>query len=1090
MSNKKNIEDIFPLSPVQQGILFHSILDPDRSVYITQVCLTLSGDINPNSIKQAWQEIVDRHQVLRAAFRWEKKAKTFQVIYKQVQLPWREEDWQEYSLSEQDIKLQEYLKADKKQGFALKRAPLIRISLIRLAPTTYKLVWTQHHLILDGWSSSLILKEFFAIYNGFQCHAPIPYSQYIAWLNRQDVEAATKYWQNKLDGFDESTSLKLYGQQLNNKIHSSQEIKLSVALTDRLKHLSTQNSLTLNTILQGAFAILLSRYTNCQDIVYGTTTSGRPATFSSIETMVGLFINTLPMRVKLSDTELLLPWLENLQQQQIENLNYEYTPLTTIKELSNIPQGVPLFENIFVFENYPVDTESLANSQKLSIESIEIDEINNFPFTCLVKLARSSDEENRRTTEHTSSPESFVKVSSKISITIQYQSDFFSSNTINKILESFEYLLIQIVDNPRQSLGRLSILTPPEKELIESWQQTQADYPLDQTIPELFNQQVTKTPNATALIFEEQEYTYQELNARADALANYLINLGVKPETPVGIYLERSEKIAIAILATVKAGGVYVPLEPNYPLNRINFIIQDTQLSILLTQTIYRNKLSNSNLTVINLDSPFASYTPPAPSTPLHPENGAYIIYTSGSTGKPKGVINTHSALVNRLLWMQDSYQLKPKDRVLQKTPFSFDVSVWEFFWTWLNGACLVIAKPEGHKDSKYLSQLINETRISVLHFVPSMLDVFLEESNVSNCQSIEKVICSGETLSVSTKNKFFTKLNAELHNLYGPTEAAIDVTAYQCHDDKNNIIPIGKGISNTQIYILNSQQQINPVGVSGELHIAGRGLSRGYLNRPELTAEKFIPNPFSANSSSCTSAASLLYKTGDLACYLPNGNIQFLGRSDRNIKVRGFRIELEEIEAILNKYPSVKQSTVLIREDWGVHSQIVAYLIHKPNVVPEKDLDVIRSIIIDYLKQELPYYMIPDALVFLAELPLNPNGKLDYKSLPQSQIKTAFIAPRNDLEQKIATIWQEVLQLEKVSVNDNFFELGGNSLSATRVNSKLAEALSIEIPLRTMFEKPTISTIAQRIQLIEISATNQNLNLISNSIKRQEIEI
>lgn len=1063
MSNKKNIEDIYPLSPIQQGILFHSILDSDSNVYVTQICLTLEGEIHSDSIKQAWQEIINRHQVLRAAFRWEKKDKTFQVIYKQVELPWIEEDWQKDKSQEQENKLQEYIAADKEQGFDLKRSPLIRISLIRLAATSYKLVWTQHHLILDGWSSSLILKEFFTIYNGFQCQAPIPYSQYIAWLNQQDIAIAENYWRNKLQDFTEPTSLKIYGQKLDKKQeNSSQEIKLSSTITDSLKSLAAQHSLTLNTIIQGAFAILLSRYTNNKDLVYGTTTSGRPATFPGIDSMVGLFINTLPMRVKLNDTELLLPWLEKLQQQQSENLQYEYTPLSTIKELSNLAPGVPLFENIFVFENYPIDTSSLADNQKLNLKSIEIDESNNFPFTCL------------------------VKVGSEISITIQYQSNIFDSNSINKILESFEYLLTEIVNNPQQPLGNLSVLTLKEQKLIESWQRTQVDYNLDKTISELFNDRVNKTPNAIALIFENQEYTYLELNNRANVLANHLRELGVKPETAVGIYLERSENMAIAILAIMKAGGAYVPLDPEYPNNRINFIIQDTEINIILTETKYRDKLNTNNLNLIDLNSLSPAPLLPSPSPTLHPNNAAYIIYTSGSTGKPKGVINSHRALVNRLFWMQDAYKLNSSDRVLQKTPFSFDVSVWEFFWTWLNGACLVMAKPGGHKDSNYLVKLINKTKITVLHFVPSMLEVFLEESNISNCKSIKKVICSGEALSVSTKHKFFTKLKAELHNLYGPTEAAIDVTAYQCHDDKNDTVPIGKAIANTQIYILNSQQQINPVGIPGELHIAGIGLSRGYLNRPELTADKFIPNTYVETYH----GTSLVYKTGDRACYLPDGNIQFLGRIDNELKIRGFRLELGEIEAALNKYPSVKQSVVLIRKDVGVNPKIVAYLIHEPNIVRD-ERDLFKSQVLGYLEQELPYYMIPDALVFLTELPLNPNGKLDRKSLPKPEMKAKpFIPPRNDLEQKIAAIWQEILQLEKIGVNDNFFELGGNSLSATRVNSRLIETLSIEIPLRTMFEKQTISTIAQRIQLIEISAKNQDVDLTTDTIKRKEIEI
>lgn len=1077
MSNKKNIEDIYPLSPMQQGILFHSILNPDLDIYITQICLTLEGDINSNNIKQAWQEIINRHQVCRAAFRWEKKDKTFQVIYKQVELPWVEKDWQRYASEEQENnKLQEYLIVDKKQGFDLKRSPLMRLSLIKLNKTTYKLIWTLHHLILDGWSLSLILKEFFKIYNGLSCQTPIPYGQYIAWLHNQDLEAAAIYWKNKLQGFTDPTHLKIYGQNLDkNKITRSQQLRLSSKITDSLKSLAKKHNLTLNAIIQGTFAILLSRYTDCKDIVYGTTTSGRPANFPGIESMVGLFINTLPMRVKISDTELLLPWLEQLQQ-QVSNLEYEYTPLSTIQDLSDIPSGIPLFENIFVFENYPVDTKLLSENKKLKIKSIDLQEFNNFPLTCL------------------------VKVSSELSIEIQHDNNRFTSDTIKQILESFEYLLTQIVDNPQQPLGELSILTSKNKELIASWQQTEVNYPLDKTISELWLEQVNKTPDANALIFEEKQYTYQELNNEANQLANYLTRLGIQPETPVGIYLDRSEKMAIAILAIIKAGGAYVSLDPSHPQNRINFIIEDTGINILLTETQYEATFTNNNLQIINLDSPSTSSAPLASPALLHPDNAAYIIYTSGSTGKPKGVINTHRSLVNRLLWMQDAYQLDSQDKVLQKTPFSFDVSVWEFFWTWLNGACLVIAKPEGHKDSNYLVKLINQAGITVMHFVPSMLQVFLEESNVSSCKSLKQVICSGEALQVSTKNKFFDKLDAKLHNLYGPTEAAIDVTSYQCLDDNNNIVPIGKAIANTQIYILNSQQQINPIGVPGELHIGGIGLARGYLNRPELTAEKFIPDPFSVNSfsPSATSApppfypSARLYKTGDLACYLSNGNIQFLGRIDNNIKVRGFRIELGEIETVLEQHSAVQQSVVIIREDIGINPRIIAYLTENQNKIRKISRDEIIEKLRDYLQSELPYYMIPDAFILLDNFPLNSNGKLDRQALPKPKIEAkTFIPPRNSLEGKIAVIWQNILQLEKVSIEDNFFALGGNSLSATRVNSRIKEELSIELPLRTIFEKPTIASIAARIQLMEMAVKQQSSSTSKNKhAKKKEMTL
>ncbi|MEL7409587.1 MAG: amino acid adenylation domain-containing protein, partial [Cyanobacteria bacterium J06558_2] len=847
--------------------------------------------------------------------------------------------------------------------------------------------------------------------------------------------------------------LKVYGQALEeDRIIKSESIALNIELSNQLRSFAQEHNLTLNTVLQGAFALLLSRYTDKRDIIYGSTTSGRSGDLPNIESMVGLLINTLPVRVQLTDAELLLPWLKELQQQQVNNLQYEYTPLATIQDLSDLSSGTGLFDTIFVLENYPVDAKGISQNQTLKVSNIEVKEANNYTLTCL------------------------VKTSDQITLEAQYRTDRFEGRFVSKFLKSYQYILAQVIANPQQTLAEISILLYEEQELIESWQQTEVNYPLDNTIPELFFAQVNKTPDATALVFEEQHYTYQELHDRTSELANYLRELGVQPETPVGIYLERSEKMAIAILAIIKAGGAYVPLDPDYPQQRINFMIEDTELKFIFTVTKYLKNFETQNLQIINLDSPFPSCNTIPHAFPC-PENAAYIIYTSGSTGKPKGVINTHDSLVNRLLWMQNAFQLTSNDKVLQKTPFSFDVSVWEFCWTWLNGACLVIAKPEGHKDSNYLVKLINQEAISVLHFVPSMLQVFLEESQVSSCNSLTKVICSGEALPTNIKNQFFRQLNAELHNLYGPTEAAIDVTAYQCHPEQNNNVPIGKAIANTQIYILNAQQQICPIGIPGELHIGGVGLSRGYLNRPDLTAEKFIPNPFSLNNSSPfpASSAYLLYKTGDLACYLPDGNIQYLGRIDNNVKIRGFRIDLAEIEIVLTEFSAIKQSVAIVRNDLGINPRIVAYCTGDRQLIKGISLNIIESKLRQHLQSKLPYYMVPDNFVFLEELPLNPNGKLDRKALPKPQIKAkTFISPRNDLEQNIAHIWQEILQLDRISIDDNFFELGGNSLSATRVNSRLKEALSVEIPLRTIFENPTIADIAQRIDLLKIVAKNQ----------------
>ncbi|MEO1376872.1 MAG: condensation domain-containing protein [Cyanobacteria bacterium J06635_10] len=753
MDKQKNIENIYPLSPMQQGILFHSLLAPDAGAYVPQVCITVDGLTDVIAFQKSWEEVFRRHSILRTAFRWEKRDRPFQVVYKVLDLPWEQRDWREFSISEQQQRLEDFLEEDRKQGFDLKIAPLFRINLIQLTETRYQLVWTQHHLIIDGWSAGLVIKEVFQLYQVFQNGADLPsynsrpYADYIAWLGQQDLSAAKTFWETKLQGFTTPNILQVK-QSSSNSIKpnwTQQEISLSTTTTNNLKTLAKNHQFTLNTLIQGAFAILLSRYCNQDDIVFGATSSGRPATLTGSESMVGLFINTLPVRVQVDPQASLINWLQQLQTQQVEALQYEYSPLLEIQSWSEIPRGSTLFEHILVFENYPVDASLLQSQAGLKIEKANSLEWTSFPLTMLVSAAN------------------------ELNFKIKYDSNRFDDSTIENLLIHFHLLLESIANNPGYSLIELPLLTDAEQQLLTEWNSTQAEYP-KQCIHELFEAQVERNKNATAVIFEDEKLTYKELNIKANQLAHYLQSIGVQPEILVGICLERSIEMVISILAILKAGGAYVPLDPDYPLERLNFIQEETQLKTVLTQEKIQEFLSNA-----------AQFPQCNPVNNTTLENSIYVIYTSGSTGKPKGVINTHRGLVNRLWWMQQTYQLTTDDRVLQKTPFSFDVSVWEFFWTLLFGATLIVAKPEGHKDSGYLVNLIREQQITTLHFVPSMLEAFLEEAKLKeSCTSLKRVICSGEALTVELQKRFFNHLDAQLHNLYGPTEAAIDVTYYQ----------------------------------------------------------------------------------------------------------------------------------------------------------------------------------------------------------------------------------------------------------------------------------------------------------------------
>jgi amino acid adenylation domain-containing protein len=1062
---------------MQQGILFHTLLAPNSGAYMPQVCLTLAGYLDTSLLKQAWEQVLAEHQALRAAFHWENRDKPFQVVYRQVNMPWEYKDWRKFSSDEQQTLLENFLEAERKQGFDLKKPPLMRLNLLQLAEEKYQLVWTQHHLILDGWSSGLIIKEVFERYNalhqGQDLSLPVsrPYGDYIAWLKQQDLSTAKKFWQNWLKGFTAPTSLRvernLSDKDRENKQEEQQRL-LAKNTTSALQFLAQQHQLTLNTLVQGAFALLLSRYSDEEDIVFGATCSDRPPTLAGVESMIGLFINTLPVRVHVPRQGFLIPWLQNLQAQQAEVLQYEYSPLLNIQEWSDIPARLPLFETILVFENYPVDISFAKQERDLRIHEVRSVEWTSFPLTVL------------------------VGVGSQLSLKIKYNSDRFDAATIARMLGHFQTLLEGIVANPQQRLGELPLLAQTEqRQLLVEWNDTQTDYPQNQGIHELFEAQVEKTPDAVAVIFEDRQLTYRELNARANQLAFYLQALGIKTEVLVGICLERSLEMVIGILGILKAGGAYVPIDPTYPQERLAFMLADTEVPVLLTQERIRETLPVHQAKVIYLDKDWEKIAQQAQANPVSQitsNNSVYVIYTSGSTGTPKGVINTHRGLCNRLFWMQEAYQLTATDRVLQKTPFSFDVSVWEFLWTLLNGASLVVARPGGHQDSAYLVKLIASQQITTLHFVPSMLQVFLEEPGLEKCKCLKRVISSGEVLPIEIQKRFFERFDAELYNLYGPTEAAIDVTYWTCQraQDKEHpssqIVPIGRPIANTQIYLLDSHEQLVPIGVPGEIHIGGEGLARGYLNRPELTAEKFIPNSF------INSKFNQLYKTGDLACFLPDGNIEFLGRLDYQIKMRGFRIELGEIEAVLSKHPDVLACAVVARENYPMNKHLVAY-------IQAQRQDAITNELSCFLEEKLPKYMIPEVFVILDKFPLTPNGKLDRKALPApngSRINSeeSFVAPHNSAEEKIAAIWMDILKVERVGVYDNFFKLGGNSLLAIRVNSRLRQTFELDLPLRTLFEKPTIAGLAERILTMHMIMQQLSSPSLNKEGIRKEIEI
>ena len=1043
--SENNIESSYQLSPMQQAMLFQYQLDPRSGVYVQQVLGSLHEALNVTAFKRAWDRVLTRHPALRTSFRWEEAAEPMQNVHTHATLPFEEQDWRDLTPADQKSRFGEFLKLDRRRGFDLSQAPLVRVALFRTGETDYRLVCTNHHIIADGWARAIIIDEVFSLYDAYcegrvlSLEHPRPYHDHIDWLRHTDHSASETYWRQLLEGFRAPTAVDVipkFDRSNGQEGYGEQEARLSTRVTSRLRSVAKRNQVTLNTMVQGAWALLLSRYTGEDDIVFGAVRHCRRSTVEGAGSIVGLFLNTLPVRVRALSGDNLAAWLEKLREQHIGVRDHEQTPLGHVVGWSEVPRGTPLFESIVVFDRARLNTRlrerggSWLNREFRVIED---------PAFALVLHAYGEAE---------------------LLLKFLYDRRRFDHGTIERMLGHLKTLLESMAETLDRPLADLPVLTAAEKhQLLVQCNDTQADYPQDRCLHELFEAQVAHTPDAIALSFEGEHLTYQAFNARANQLAHHLQKLGVGPETLVGVYMERSLEMVTALYAILKAGGAYVPLDPEYPPDRVAFMLQDAQVPVLLTQQRLAGSLPTHHATVLCLDSMWETLARESDSNPVSdvgPDNLAYVIYTSGSTGKPKGVMNTHRGICNRLLWMQDRYQLTASDRVLQKTPFSFDVSVWEFFWPLLVGARLIVARPGGHKDSAYLVGLIRDQEITTIHFVPSMLQLFLEERGLEACTSLRRVICSGEALPYDLQERFFERLEAELHNLYGPTEAAVDVSHWQCQPegDPRRSVPIGRPVANTQLYILDPHGQPVPIGVAGELHIGGVQVARGYLNRPELTAETFIPDPFRKDPG------ARLYKTGDLARYRPDGNIEFLGRLDFQVKVRGFRIELGEIETVLSQHPTVREVVVLAREDTPGDRRLVAY------VVPAAASEIPSGILRHYLHTKLPDYMVPAAFVQLEALPLLPNGKVDRRSLPapqwDRQATEAYVPPSNDLEKTIAGIWQDLLPVDQVGLDDSFFELGGHSLLIVQAHRRLSKMTDRELSITDMFRYPTIRALSQ----------------------------
>ncbi|AOX02677.1 hypothetical protein BJP34_27440 [Moorena producens PAL-8-15-08-1] len=1048
----KNIAEIYPLSPMQQGMLFHSLYAPDSGVYFEQMTFKLKGNLKVAALRESWQLVVDRYSTLRTFFVWENRSTPLQVVLKQVELPWSNLDWRDLSATEQQQQLSQMLSTQRESGFQLNLAPLMSCTLIQLSDETYQLLWSYHHLLIDGWCLSIIFKEVFSFYEAKltgktgNLPTPRPYRDYIAWLSEQDQETASKFWRETLVGFSAPTPLVVdkhpYQNPQPNSDYQELELRLSDQVSGQLESVARQHYVTLSTLVQGAWALLLSRYSGDEDVVFGVTVSGRSASLDGLETMVGLFINTLPLRLQVSPGDKLIDWWQQIQQLMSQLQTYCYTPLVEIQGMSEVPGGIPLFESILVFENYPVDSSLLNNKSWLELEEIKSFEKTNYPLTVIAVPGE------------------------QLSIKIIYDPVRFDEDTIRRMLGHLQTIFSAIVENPQQVVSELPLLSERERhQLLVEWNDTASAYPTDKCIHQLVEEQVEKTPDAIAVVFDQEQLTYRQLNQRANQLAHHLLSLGVGPEVLVGICVERSIQMVVGLLGILKAGGAYVPLDPNYPPERLSYMLADSGVEVLLTQQSLLESLPSHTAQVVCLDSDWEAieqHSGENLDVGVTSDNLAYVIYTSGSTGQPKGVAIEHHSPVALCHWSKQTFTTSEMSGVLAATSICFDLSVFELFVTLSNGGRVILAQ-----NALDITNLDTASEITLINTVPSAIAELLRVEGIP--PQVQTVNLAGEPIQNQIVQQLYQHQTIEfVYNLYGPSEDTTYSTQAKLVQGATEAPSIGRPIANTQVYILDSHLQPVPIGVPGLLYIGGDGLARGYLNRPELTKQKFITNPFSSSFS------QRLYKTGDLARYRSDGNIEFLGRIDNQVKIRGFRIELGEIEAVLSTHPQIQQTVVIATEDIPGNKRLVAYSVSEEESLSTKQLR-------EFLKEKLPDYMVPSAFVTLDTLPLTPNGKVDRFALPAPDAafsqSSDFLAPKTESQILIASLFAEILSLhpESISLDDSFFELGGHSLLATQLMFRIREAFEVNLSLRALFDYPSVSDLASAIDQALVTGDYQS---------------
>ncbi|MGN7858030.1 non-ribosomal peptide synthetase [Bacillus sp. 22483] len=1036
---RDQVQDMYYLSPMQEGMLFHTLHHQEKGFYVEQMDMNVKGTLRHDLLEKSMNIIVERYDIFRTVFLHEKVKRPVQVVLKNRPFQLDVVDIQDLSESEQFERIDRFKQKDQLRGFDLSKDLLMRASVFQTGPSSYRWIWSYHHILLDGWCFGLVVQELFAIYHALLHDIPYrlepvkPYKEYIHWLEKQDKQASLEYWTQSLAGFEGQSTFKEQRKQTNEHELGEIEWAMSKEETAALSELALQQNATLSSALQSAWSILLSRYQRSNDVLFGTVVSGRPSDLAGVDRMVGLFINVIPRRIQLTDQMTFRSLLSETQQQSLAAEPHQYIPIYDIQAKVGQQQ---LIDHIVVFENVPAakkdEQESLLG---FTVEDMNVYEKSNYDLNLLASPGE------------------------QLQLKLAFNQRAFDPAFVRKLKDQLTLLIKGAIKHPDQSVHTLTLVTKQEKQrMLEEWNAPELEH--DQLyLTKWFEHNVRKQPNAVALSAGDHTMTYAELNEQANRLARHLQKNGVGHQTVTAILAERTPELIVSLLAVLKAGATYVPIDPDYPESRIQYMLKDSGATHLLTHSSF---ISQTRSLAFDGTYLFADdqeiLLMSSENLPLEAglDDTAYIMYTSGTTGQPKGIMTTHSNIA-RVVKNTNYLTILETDTLLSLSNSVFDGFTFDVYGALLNGAKLVLPQKETILDMGKLTELIKGEHISVM-FVPTALFHLLVDEGTDWMRGVRKVLFGGERASVQHVRKAFDVMGkGRLLNVYGPTESTVFATYYPIDEAiplEAHSIPIGKPLNQTGAYILSEHRQLQPIGMVGELCLSGKGLAKGYLNRPDLTKQVFIPHPFASGER--------LYRTGDLAYFREDGLIEYAGRVDDQVKIRGHRIELTEIEANLLMHPGVKQAVLLADHDETNHTRLLAYI--TCDDAWKGKLDDIKS----RLKERLPAYMLPHELIELENLPLTPNGKVDKRQLPKPEAPQGnrrVKLPANEVEQKLLLMWREVLEREDISTDDHFFELGGHSLKAMSLLSKVSKEFEVQVPIHLLFETPTIEALSHYIQ-------------------------